>query len=499
MLEIKARITVKMSIIDYVNTESTMKITALLIALLMVSSISCYQIPVGNFIPRALFCDDLDQDGHIDLIVTALNGGIHLLYNNGDGTFQVRDSLPIHKPKSWTNTLFDFNNDGWNDLDGFYRTTDEDGTLLTSLRICISDAGSFDIDNYIDFPAMPELESYWVLYGDWNGDGYPDAFVWSDNVFHYVQNNEGLSFSVTGDSIAGRGWGAFRDIDGDGMDEFLVSTENSIMIYRYPDFTNPFLILPTSSWFRMFEVVDIDHDGDLDIFASICGGSTYSAVCIYENIGNYQYIAHHNVYYDGRNLDIALLKDFTMDGYPDILNYTYVSPYNPANFDYPLSDFFYLPVTPPDCVIYYDYSGFNYVDVDGNGSLDFVLLWFQSGAQIRVYYNDGIGNFSDVSPVSNSDETVPRLWQSIEVYPNPFTDMVNLKISDAESGIVMVNIYNLKGQKIRTYKEDAKPHESVHLQWDGKDATGNKAPKGIYFINVQTNSSTGITKKFIKL
>ena len=148
---------------------------------------------------------------------------------------------------------------------------------------------------------------------------------------------------------------------------------------------------------------------------------------------------------------------------------------------------------------YYDYSGFNYVDVDGNGSLDFVLLWFQSGAQIRVYYNDGIGNFSDVSPVSNSDETVPRLWQSIEVYPNPFTDMVNLKISDAESGIVMVNIYNLKGQKIRTYKEDAKPHESVHLQWDGKDATGNNAPKGIYFINVQTNSSTGITKKFIKL
>jgi hypothetical protein len=133
------------------------------IAFLMVSSISCYQIPVGNFIPRALFCDDLDQDGHIDLIIMALNGDVHLLFNNGDGTFQVRDSLPIHKRRSWTNTLFGFNNDGWNDLDGFYRTTDEDGNQLISLRIYISDAGFFDIDNYIDFPAMPELECLQLL------------------------------------------------------------------------------------------------------------------------------------------------------------------------------------------------------------------------------------------------------------------------------------------------------------------------------------------------
>ena len=66
------------------------------------------------------------------------------------------------------------------------------------------------------------------------------------------------------------------------------------------------------------------------------------------------------------------------------------------------------------------------MDVDNNGFLDFVLVWLQGGARLRVYYNDGMGGFGD-DPVSNNDELIPYPEIELAIYPNPWVEKVNIE------------------------------------------------------------------------
>ena len=471
----------------------------IVLLLLLASSIYCYEVKIGSFMPRGIFCDDLDKDGDVDFVVAALNCNIHILYNNGNGTFGNAFSLPGAKVKSWTTSLFDFNNDSWTDIDGFVEITDDFGNSQTTLRIYINCNGAFDEDVYIDLPSMPQFDRHWVFYGDWNGDAFTDVLVWDDDMYYLVLNNGGVSFTVTGETIADVGWGVFRDMDSDGTDELFLSTSEGLRVYKYPDLVSPFLIFPNNGYFRSIETEDIDLDGDLDIFASICDGCTYSTVCIYENVGNYIYLSHCNTYYDGRDLDGILLRDMTNNQYLDIVNYAYVSPYNPIGFDYPYSLFYFLPISMPNCNIYSDYSGFDYVDVDHNGFLDFVLVWYQSGAWLRVYYNDGMGNFSDNPFVSNEDELNPNLDIKLTLYPNPFGEKVNIGYTPDSTGQIVLDIYNVKGQLVRSYHKAARADEPQHIQWDANDEIGRNVSKGIYFCKINMPSNKQICKKIIKM
>lgn len=467
-----------------------MKYPLLVLLLLLAASIYCYEVTIGSFIPKGVFCDDLDRDGDVDLLVIAQNFNVHILHNNGDATYSNTMSLPVGKTKSFTQKLYDFNNDGWTDIDGFFATTDENGNTETTLRIYLNSAGVFNENAYIDLPPMPQMDRHWVFYGDWNGDAYTDVLVWDDDMYYLVLNNSGVSFTATGETLAGVGWGGFRDMDSDGTDELFLSTSEGLRVYKYPDLVSPFLVFPNSGYFRTVETEDLDRDGDLDIFISFCDGATYSSICIYENIGNYNYLAHNNIYHDNRDLDEVLLRDVTNDQYLDVVNYAYVSPYNPAGFDYPFSLFYFLPISMPNYNIYSEYSGFDYIDVDNNGFLDFVLVWMQSGARLRVYYNDGMGNFSDNPVVSNEDELVPNPEIELSVYPNPFNSHITFSVESKVGKITSLDIYNIKGQVVRKLNPIIQGKTNTRYEWNGRDNIGNLCSKGIYLCKIGCNGDS---------
>ncbi len=468
-----------------------MKISLLLVLLLLlVSSVFCYEINIGGSMPKGVYSDDLDRDGYVDLVVVTLNYYVRILLNNGDGTYSNPITLPGGKKKSFTQRLYDFNNDGWTDIDGFVALTDSLGNIQVTQRIHINNNGVFDEDVYIDVPPTPHETSYLVHYGDWNGDDYTDILLWDDGVYYLVQNNSGVSFTATGETLAGGGWGGFRDMDSDGFDELLLSSSEGLCVYKYPDLVSPFLILPYYGSFRSVETEDLDHDGDLDIFTSYCDGSTYSRVCIFENTGNYNYQAHNNVYYDYRDMDGVLLRDVTNDQYLDVVNYAYVSPYNPSGFDFPFDLFYFLPVSMPNFPIYEDWSGFDYVDVDNNGFLDFILVWEQGGARIRVYYNDGMGNFSDNPVVANEDPVItPSPAPMIAAYPNPFRQSTTLDLRLSTTGETKLGIYNLRGQLIRSLLHEHRTEGTHQLSWDGRDDNGREQAPGIYFLRLESGGS----------
>ncbi|NQV17385.1 MAG: T9SS type A sorting domain-containing protein, partial [Armatimonadetes bacterium] len=87
-------------------------------------------------------------------------------------------------------------------------------------------------------------------------------------------------------------------------------------------------------------------------------------------------------------------------------------------------------------------------------------------------------------------------------YPNPFnpetTISFNISREDAKDAEnVDLIIYNLKGQKIRTFPINQLTSQPVnHIIWDGRDENGNEVSSGIYLYKLRANHQT-FTRKML--
>lgn len=94
----------------------------------------------------------------------------------------------------------------------------------------------------------------------------------------------------------------------------------------------------------------------------------------------------------------------------------------------------------------------------------------------------------------------PQIFKTAinSIYPNPFNPSTNIKFSTSKPGIVKVEIYNIKGQKVNTL---ASGHfEAGHhtVTWQGVDHYGSKVSSGIYFARLIT-ADKKITRKMMMI
>ncbi len=84
-------------------------------------------------------------------------------------------------------------------------------------------------------------------------------------------------------------------------------------------------------------------------------------------------------------------------------------------------------------------------------------------------------------------------------FPNPFNPTTTISYSVKKSGNVTLEIFNTKGQKIKTLIN--KDHESGNytVSWDGKDGNNRSVSSGIYFYKMQAGGRYTSTKKMILL
>lgn len=87
--------------------------------------------------------------------------------------------------------------------------------------------------------------------------------------------------------------------------------------------------------------------------------------------------------------------------------------------------------------------------------------------------------------VSNEDELAPVL-DRISVYPNPFRSNLSFEINTKQTGLVKVEIFNLKGQLVRSISQHSTPGETV-VNWDAKDNKGKAVESGVYLYRVKGN------------
>jgi hypothetical protein len=107
-------------------------------------------------------------------------------------------------------------------------------------------------------------------------------------------------------------------------------------------------------------------------------------------------------------------------------------------------------------------------------------------------------------PVANDDPTTPALQNGLLfAYPNPFTAFTNLKVilpssqdnSQPRVTTASIDIYNIKGQKVKSISLDPSQASEKFTYWDGRDASGRQCSSGIYFLNLSVNGKRCLSKK----
>ncbi|GAB1468548.1 hypothetical protein MASR2M64_12800 [Candidatus Cloacimonadota bacterium] len=90
----------------------------------------------------------------------------------------------------------------------------------------------------------------------------------------------------------------------------------------------------------------------------------------------------------------------------------------------------------------------------------------------------------------------PSVTELKKIYPNPFNPTATISYGLAKAADVTINIYNARGQIVRTFNEGTKAADYHRLVWNGKDNNGSDCSTGIYYINMQAGKDS-FTRKAV--
>ena len=111
-----------------------------------------------------------------------------------------------------------------------------------------------------------------------------------------------------------------------------------------------------------------------------------------------------------------------------------------------------------------------------------------------------IGFFHIGTPVSVTNETnfVPSHFEVFQNYPNPFNPSTSIKYGLHSATDVIIKVYNLLGQEVKTLVNEYRNAGTFLVKWDGDNNYGNKVSSGVYIFRV-TAGNNNATMKMILL
>jgi len=180
----------------------------------------------------------------------------------------------------------------------------------------------------------------------------------------------------------------------------------------------------------------------------------------------------------------------------------------------------------PDCIFYYDEVSDTYADQvqypeigavaaftfqDGPIGGNAYLLNGVAGVALELpiyksfYFSFDFSQVSDpvqrfelmsdlvdwfgLEPVSNEEgQLIPANSGITRIYPNPFNPRSTIEFTLGQAGPVRVDIFNLKGQKVKSLANGNYPIGINSLSWDGTDDAGRGVASGIYYVRMNAEN-----------
>lgn len=99
------------------------------------------------------------------------------------------------------------------------------------------------------------------------------------------------------------------------------------------------------------------------------------------------------------------------------------------------------------------------------------------------------------APTGNEDNNITPLSFALHGnYPNPFNPETTISFSIQTESNVSIEIFNVKGQKVKTLTNDTYTSGMHSIVWNGSTDLGKKASSGIYFYRLNAGSYSSTRK-----
>lgn len=139
----------------------------------------------------------------------------------------------------------------------------------------------------------------------------------------------------------------------------------------------------------------------------------------------------------------------------------------------------------PDLVIWNEQDPPDAIEIARNNA----IYEFQNNRNPYVDHPEFVNRIW-TTPISDDAITSPPSCLSLSsITPNPFHTLTVINIKSQEVRKAEISIYNLKGQKIRTWNQTLLSG-STELVWNATNTSGTKVPPGIYLINIKSGGET---------
>jgi len=79
-------------------------------------------------------------------------------------------------------------------------------------------------------------------------------------------------------------------------------------------------------------------------------------------------------------------------------------------------------------------------------------------------------------------------------YPNPFNASTEIRYRVPEDGHVILRIFNILGQEVKSLVDSHQTARDYAVAWDGRDDTGGEVASGVYFCRLRAGNLSRIVK-----
>ena len=95
-------------------------------------------------------------------------------------------------------------------------------------------------------------------------------------------------------------------------------------------------------------------------------------------------------------------------------------------------------------------------------------------------------------------EVIPTEFALHENYPNPFNPTTTLRFDLPELSDMTLIVYNMLGQKVKTFNMQSTPAGYHSVTWDATNDLGQQVGAGVYLYQLQTKNFVK-TRKMVLL
>ncbi len=137
-------------------------------------------------------------------------------------------------------------------------------------------------------------------------------------------------------------------------------------------------------------------------------------------------------------------------------------------------------------------------NVDENTLFDIILI-----VDDGIYNNLRINSEPDtvvievINLVGSDGNLLPAVTELRSNYPNPFNPETTIEYSLKEPSNICLEIYNIRGQKVRTLVNEFREAGYHSVIWNGRDSNGNRVSSGIYLYHLNVNGKTVASRKML--